>query len=276
MKYAITTWFLLISFSLLSQNVGIGTNTPSEKLDVNGNINVTGTIKANGVDGAPNQVLMKNSSGVLSWGSTCEYKNYAIFEFTTVGAAQAFTMPAGVTKIKAQVWGGGGTGYGLSGTINLGAGGGGGGYIEGYFTVTSNTSLSVIVGNGADPFTTNAGYSQVTYGSLFLVAYGATNASYNSTFVRANPGLGGGYYSNTTNFIGFHGQAGSPAVLRYDQVSATEFGRSTYGGSGGNAGNTDNTGGKGGFFLLNTTTFATLSQAIGTNGLVPGGGAPSE
>ena len=29
-----------------AQNVGIGTNTPSEILDVNGNINVSGTIKA--------------------------------------------------------------------------------------------------------------------------------------------------------------------------------------------------------------------------------------
>jgi trimeric autotransporter adhesin len=268
---------ILFSIPLFAQNVGVGTNSPAEKLDVNGNINVTGTIKANGVDGAANQVLMKNSSGVLSWGNTCEYKNYTIFEYTTQGAIQTFTVPAGITKIKAQVWGGGGTGYGIGGAVNMGAGGGGGGFIEGYITVTPASAVSIVVGNGADPFLTNASGSQVAYNSIFLVGYGGGNASYNGTFNRINPGVGGNYFANaTTNYIGIIGGAGQPATLRYDQVAATEFGRAITGGNGGNAGNTDNTGGKGGSSFFNITTSTFLSQVLGSNGLVPGGGASSE
>lgn len=58
---------VLLCTSVAAQNVGVGTSNPVEKLDVNGNINVTGTIKANGTDGTPNQVLMKNGSGNLTW-----------------------------------------------------------------------------------------------------------------------------------------------------------------------------------------------------------------
>jgi hypothetical protein len=67
-------------FATASQRVGIGNPAPSEKLDVAGNINVTGTIKANGVDGTANQVLMKNGSGILAWGDiTSRYKNFVSF-----------------------------------------------------------------------------------------------------------------------------------------------------------------------------------------------------
>lgn len=56
----------LLSFS---QNVGVGTTTPAEKLDINGNMNITGTIKINGTDGTANQFLRKDNSGVLGWGN---------------------------------------------------------------------------------------------------------------------------------------------------------------------------------------------------------------
>ncbi len=48
-------------------NIGIGNKNPLNKLDVAGNINLTGTIKTNGVTGQPNQILGTNSSGNLSW-----------------------------------------------------------------------------------------------------------------------------------------------------------------------------------------------------------------
>jgi hypothetical protein len=67
----------LLFFSLMAlaiqtqaQNVGIGNPTPNEKLDVTGNINVTGTIKANGVDGTAGQVLAKNASNNMAWVNT--------------------------------------------------------------------------------------------------------------------------------------------------------------------------------------------------------------
>jgi hypothetical protein len=52
-------------------NVGIGITIPTDKLDVNGNINIRtgGTIKTAGAAGAPNQVLTTNASGNLAWAS---------------------------------------------------------------------------------------------------------------------------------------------------------------------------------------------------------------
>src|SRR5687767_3167062 len=107
MKYNFLFLIVLSSLNMNAQNVGVGTTTPVEKLDVNGNINVTGTIKANGVDGTANQVLMKNGSGALSWGDLCDYKNYEMFNELGV---QTWVVPAGVTKIEVEIWGGGGGG----------------------------------------------------------------------------------------------------------------------------------------------------------------------
>ena len=106
---------LCISHSLfsLAQNVGIGTLTPGEKLDVNGNVNVQGNVKVNGVSGTDGQVLMTNNTGATVWSDLCDFKNIA--SFTQNGT---WTIPAGVTKIMIELWGGGGGGA---------AGGGGGG-----------------------------------------------------------------------------------------------------------------------------------------------------
>jgi len=48
-------------------NIGIGNKNPVNKLDVTGNINLTGTIKTNGITGQPNQILGTSSSGNLVW-----------------------------------------------------------------------------------------------------------------------------------------------------------------------------------------------------------------
>ncbi|MEQ1935687.1 MAG: hypothetical protein ABL962_17660 [Fimbriimonadaceae bacterium] len=49
--------WLTNSVSAQTTNVGIGTTNPAEKLDVNGNINLNGTIKVNGQDGQAGQVV---------------------------------------------------------------------------------------------------------------------------------------------------------------------------------------------------------------------------
>ncbi|MBL7729150.1 MAG: hypothetical protein JNM68_15745, partial [Dinghuibacter sp.] len=112
MKLLIIPVFL--TANLHAQNTGIGTNTPTEKLDVHGNINITGVIKTNGTDGAPGQVLTRGSGNTLQWATvnanTSATENFQVFTATTAGAVQTFTVPAGVTKITAEAWGGGGTG----------------------------------------------------------------------------------------------------------------------------------------------------------------------
>ncbi|MBK9256679.1 MAG: FG-GAP repeat protein [Saprospiraceae bacterium] len=57
----------LSTLHLHAQNVGIGTDTPVEKLDVSGSIRTTGEIKPNGVAGQANQVLTSNGNGTMSW-----------------------------------------------------------------------------------------------------------------------------------------------------------------------------------------------------------------
>ena len=54
-------------FATAAQRIGIGIGNPSEKLDVNGNVNVAGTIKASGVDGTSGQLLMNNGNGTMQW-----------------------------------------------------------------------------------------------------------------------------------------------------------------------------------------------------------------
>ncbi|WP_462248591.1 glycine-rich domain-containing protein [Ferruginibacter sp.] len=259
---------LYVPENSFSQNVGIGTTTPAEKLDVNGNINVTGTIKTNGVDGAANQVLMKNSSGVLAWGNMVEYKNYTTFLFTTSGANQSWIVPAGVTKISVQAWGGGGKAHSVC-CINIaGAGGGGGGYIEGYLAVVPGTTVNIAVGSGANSTINFAQFSTITYNSQTLSAWPASNASANSGN-EILPGIGGTFSSNIPNYIGMTGENGKPSIVRFDQVSTSEFTRAIYHGDGGNAPNTLYTAGKGGFSSTGTISY---SLSIGSKGTVPGGG----
>lgn len=265
--------FLFISSFLFSQNVGIGTPTPGEKLDVNGNINLTGTIKANGVDGTANQVLMKNSSGVLAWSNMCEFNNYASFQFTSSGVYQSWIVPAGVTKIKVQVWGGGGKAGGVGGTPSSGAGGGGGGYIEGYLTVTPASTVNVRIGSGANNTIPNAQATNVEYGSQSLNAWGGTNANWPGGTNPVSPGLGGTFYvSNTINYIGINGENGNPDIVRFDQVSSTNFVKAIYYGDGGNAGNANNTSGKGGYLFVDTGGGTIYSNTLGSKGGLPGGG----
>ncbi len=84
MKKLLLLSLLAFYTQTFAQNVGIGNPTPTEKLDVTGNINVTGTIKANGVDGSANQVLAKNASNNMAWVNTAHANNTRFkFDFTS-------------------------------------------------------------------------------------------------------------------------------------------------------------------------------------------------
>ena len=48
-------------------NLGINQLAPSQKLDVNGNVNITGTIKINGGSPAAGKILTTDASGLASW-----------------------------------------------------------------------------------------------------------------------------------------------------------------------------------------------------------------
>jgi len=56
-----------LTLSSKAQNVGVGTTTPAEKLDVNGHIRTSGELKPGGVAGQAGQVLTSNGNGTMQW-----------------------------------------------------------------------------------------------------------------------------------------------------------------------------------------------------------------
>ncbi len=250
-------FFQMVSFA---QNVGVGTVNPAEKLDVNGNINVTGTIKVNGQDGQAGQVLMKNNSGQLSWGSLSEFRNFRVLTYTLANATQTFTVPAGVTRMGVEVWSGGGGGA-------AGGGGGSGAYAYRVFDVTEGSTISVIVGGGGQGAippgsATAGGNSQVSYSTnnFALTGGSAASASY--------PGAGGYLftYSGNLDIQAQQGQTGRRNQLSYQQFSATEFVLCTRYGNGGVAPFQPVTGGEGGTAFVSTSTGFTLNEVFGGQG----------
>lgn len=267
---------LVFPVAVFAQNVGIGTTNPIEKLDVDGNIHLKGNIRVDGTTGAPGQVLRMNGNGVMQWGFTNEFRNYSVFQYTTTGAVQTFNIPAGVTRIKAELWGGGGYGTNtyITGWEYSGAGGGGGGYITGYFDVAGISSVTLVVGNGGATFA-NGGTSRIDVGSPVktLFALGGTTAQWVSATSTFQVGFGGGYSAtNTNNYIGIYGEPGTPMITSYEQRSSTEFVSKRFYGHGGNSGNTTTTGGRGGFDILPPAGGTAFQKTSGAQPTVPGGG----
>ncbi len=260
---------LFFPFFIQAQNVGIGNPLPIEKLDVTGNINVTGTIKANGVDGTANQILMKNGSGIFAWGDITEFKNHITFR--TVGSS-TWTVPAGVTRIWVEAWAGGGG-------ASQNGGGGGGGYVTAIFTVTPAGTVNYTVGDGGAggaPSGISGTGSTAAFGAVFVFAFGGGGDNSGSTQTVAT---GGGFNgTNGTNGAGYYGcvgeQGGSNEYSGY-QINATTFRENQTGGKGGNGGNTINTGGKGASLSRDASTLIATYGIFGGNGILPGGGGGS-
>jgi hypothetical protein len=266
MKKGLLLFFIITTTIVSAQNVGVGTATPAEKLDVNGNINVAGTIKANGTDGTAGQVLMKNGSGNLTWGDVTEFKNMATF---IVPVAGNWVVPAGVTRIMAEIWAGGGGGSAFGG-------GGGGGYVRGIFTVTpaDNISFNIGIGGSGGSDGTTGGTTTLTAGLVTLTAFGGQGSVYDATVLT---GGGGGQYSVTagfTNFIGVRGNQGTPKIFNFLTSGTSNF-TETSGGNGGDAGNTTATGGMGRRRIYSLTTATETFSSPPEGGKQPGGGGGS-
>lgn len=259
-------FLFLHSLSAQTTNVGVGTANPVEKLDVNGNINLTGTIKVNGQDGASGQVLMKNANGALSWGELGGYKNFKTFVFTSPSATQTFIVPAGVTKVAIEIWGGGGGGAN-------GGGGGGGGYAYRVMEVSPGNPINIVVGGAGQGATgtgnaSAGGITQVTY---FTSGFGVTGGS--GAF-SGFPGAGGNLfsYSGELDILSSPGQTGRKNQLSYQQYSATEFVLHTRYGNGGTAPFQMSTGGEGGQSFVSNSTGFTLNEVFGAQGYGVGEG----
>jgi hypothetical protein len=96
-----------------------------------------------------------------------------------------YTVPAGVTQIKASLWGAGGAGSAMinSGAVRTGMGAGGGGYAEVYIPVTAGQTYEIVVGSGStNPKTTtatNTSIRRLSDNAMLAVATGGQNGNNN-------------------------------------------------------------------------------------------------
>ncbi|MEO6405065.1 MAG: glycine-rich domain-containing protein [Ferruginibacter sp.] len=267
-----------------SQNVGIGTVSPSEKLDVNGNINLNGQLKVNTNGGNANQVLMKDMSNNLAWGDLSEYKNMVSFECynttTVTGNSNCNTswlVPAGVTSILVECWGGGGGG-------SYGTGGNSGGYISGKIPVTPQSFTSLLFGAGGAKSQNNStngilgGNTSFSYGTIVLGAPGGYGGDYHDPFTTTStiftPSPGVFTISGVTdNYYILLNNSGKISKLTYVQASSTDFAKQVDYGDGGDAPLFPGSGCKGGYRIAAASLISNFNAQGFANHFAAGGGA---
>jgi hypothetical protein len=132
----------------------------------------------------------------------------------TYTANGSFTVPAGVTSVKVEAWGGGGAGGGADGAFLVnrnGGGGAGGAYVRNLSVgVTPNSSVTITVGAGGNGVSSAAG--QAGTASTFASGTPVTapgGAGGNPGLSSPANGTGGG--TSTGTFNGGAGFAGATA-----------------------------------------------------------------
>ena len=138
------------SFSFRTGNVGIGLDSATEKLHVNGDIKAD-TILPKAIRMATNagngKVLTSDAGGNATWQSLGSQFGYKYCKQIIAEGTGSFTVPAGVNEIMVEAWGGGsGASYG---NISYAFGGTSGGYIRTVQTVTPGAILTYTVGEGS-------------------------------------------------------------------------------------------------------------------------------
>jgi len=174
-------------------NIGIGTTTPAEKLQVHGSIKISSS--SAGI-AFPDNSFQKTGAGVPN----------GIQVFTAGGT---FTVPAGVKKVWVEVQGGGGGGGAGGNGGPTGGGGGAGGYAAELVTgLTPGGTVAVTIG---------AGGAGGTCSGACVPGVGETGGTSSfGSYVSATGGGGGNlhYYNGTystwgNNFMGGAGGTGS-------------------------------------------------------------------
>ncbi|MFB3386399.1 T9SS sorting signal type C domain-containing protein [Flavobacterium sp. LAR06] len=185
----------------------------------------------------------------------------------TFGTSGTLFVPAGITEMTVQAWGGGGAGGGASGATLLsltgrgGAGGGGGAYATANITVVPGTTLNVTVARQVAGTTTGIGAtgetSTIAGFENIIKAVGGSGGGANTTGAVPAGGAGGlaSASSGTTTVNGSPGLIGATALLSLGLNSGA-------GGKGGIPG-----GGDGGAAVPGT-----LENQSGNVGVAPGGG----
>ncbi len=150
-----------------------------------------------------------------------QFQNEKLFK-----TAATWVVPAGVTRIMAEVWGGGAGGpiyaYGGSGNTTLIANGGGaGGYARGFMPVTPGSSLTLVVGIGGTGAIRSPSVSQSSGNDSYIVR----NANGDGLYATGAYYYGGGGGTANGTDLGFiaDGGVGTNGTFSYGQKSMSEY-----------------------------------------------------
>lgn len=181
--------------SIGAAKLQVDSNTARNLVDKDGDNVGTGDIPANAIIDV---VYDLSATKFYIVGGLFEAVAFSPTNITAFTSSGTFTVPAGVTKVKACIMGGGGGGgSAVSGGTGGGGGGGGGGYCEVVLPVNPADTMTVTVGTGGAGGTTGngsgGGTSSVVYGSATYTATGGGGGNDN----RSNTGAGGGSGSSS-------------------------------------------------------------------------------
>ena len=181
----------------------------------------------------------------------------------TTPGTYTYTVPAGVTSIKLEAWGGGGAGgsasIGSTAYNVRGGGGAGGSYASTIISVTPGDVINYTVGAGASPLST------FSTGNVAAGALSSANLNGGANVLKALGGNGGLCSAATTGAVNSIGGA----AFTSENIGPTSF----YGGSGGNAatGGSGGGGGSAGTASNGGNGSITLAGTAGTTGGAAGG-----
>ncbi len=161
--------------------------------------------------------------------------NYAVSQTVVTNPASPWTVPAGVTQIKVELWGGGG-GAGGCATVGTGGGGGGGAYNTVTMSVSAGQTYNIVRGAGgtsgsnadgtvgtASTFSTSGGTllltanggGRGTRGNIGTGTAGAGGVGLLNGAAGGSGGVGGGAAGNFAAASGVTGGTGNPNVAPY-------------------------------------------------------------
>lgn len=163
--------------------------------------------------------------------------------YSTAQTNTAFTIPAGVTKLKVTVVGGGGGG--TNNTSGRGGGGGGATAIKFLSGLTSGLTILVTVGAAGTAGGTNGGTggtSSVASGTQTITTITATGGV-GSTSASAAGGAGGTTTSGDFNIPGGNGIAGNTIAVNFGPCAQATFYVNGEGGSSAYGSGNESTGG---------------------------------
>jgi hypothetical protein len=209
---------------LLPRNTNPTTNIPNP---------ATGLVAYNTTTNAPNYYNGQAWQNMA--GSNSGFNNEETFfaTMTTPGGIQTWTVPAGVTRIMVECWGGGGGGQraiGLNANPlfnNLsGIGGGAGGYASRSISVTPGQVLSIIVGSGGSygrisdtfPQPVIANETQGTYSWVYIVNGGGQPNTNIALAYGGQSGKDGGQGGSFYFAKGVNGENGNPPEYTSDRT----------------------------------------------------------